>query len=260
MKCSGCGNDVVAKAVFCHHCGARLDMPHGIDPDEVNGAGNSFDAPAQQPAEAADVPADRPAESTVEPSGGVAAGGASPTQSNAQRLREAMGANTDVVETDLWEGGYSAKAMMGNWILGGLLSACFLGLGIFLWSKGWSSPFVWWGILIALVALWGYLFILLLRRRLGVHYRLSTQRFFHEEGILRHKTDLIEVIDMDDITFEQTLIDRAVGVGSIHIVSSDRSHPELTIDGIEHVKDVAAKMHDARHTERLRRGLHIEQI
>jgi len=32
------------------------------------------------------------------------------------------------------------------------------------------------------------------------------------------------------------------------------------VPGIENVKDVAAKMHEARHAERLRRGLHIESI
>ena len=246
MKCPGCGVDVVAKAVFCHHCGARLDMPQNVDPDEDNGFAHD--------------PEDGPAESAAKPSGSAADADANSSQSNAQRLREAMGANSEATEADLWEGGYSVKAMTGNWLLGGILSVCLLVLGIILWSKGWSPPVVWWGVLIALAALWGYLLSLLLRRRLGVHYRLSTQRFFHENGILRHKTDLIEVIDMDDITFEQSLIERMVGVGSIHIISSDRSHPELTIDGIEDVKEVAAKMQNARHAERLRRGLHIEQI
>ena len=145
--------------------------------------------------------------------------------------------------------------MMGNWIAGGILSICLLILGIYI-----GTTVVWWGVLVALVAGWLYLFVVLLRRRLGVHYRLTSQRFFHEKGIIRHTTDLIEVIDMDDITFEQSLIDRFTGVGSISIVSSDRSHPELTIAGIENVKEVAAKMHEARHAERLRRGLHIEQI
>ena len=80
----------------------------------------------------------------------------------------------------------------------------------------------------AIVLLWLYQIVVLLRRRLGVHYRLTTQRFFHESGILIHTTDLIEVIDMDDITYRQTLIDRMTGVGTIRIVSSDRSHPDLS--------------------------------
>ena len=250
MKCPGCSAEIVEEAVFCHHCGARLDFSQADGPgqgaaDQGDAAADSFDPGPERENIASGQSTQPPAAAQEENS----------AQSNAQRLREAMGTNSDAEESNLWEGGYCAKAMLGSWLLGGFLSVCFLALGIWIWNT-----VVWWGVLVALAALWLYLFVLLLRRRLGVHYRLSSQRFFHEKGILRHTTDLIEVIDMDDITFEQTLIDRITGVGSVHIVSSDRSHPELTIDGIENVKEVAAKMHDARHAERLRRGLHIEQI
>ena len=216
MKCPSCGVDVDKKAVYCHKCGARLDMaPYN-------------DAPPP-----------------------------------AERFREAVAATRDSNDTDeeqLWKGGYATKAMTGAWIVSGLATLALVVLAI--WSSmkwGWT-PWVWWVVLALLVVLWTYQLIVLARRRLGVHYRLTTERFFHESGILRHTTDLIEVIDMDDVTYEQTLIDRLTGVGTIHVVSSDRSHPELTIAGIENVKEVAAMMHDARHTERLRRGLHIEQI
>ena len=65
---------------------------------------------------------------------------------------------------------------------------------------------------------------------------------------------------LDDITYSQTIIDRMFGVGTIRIVSSDRSHPDLPVPGIDNVKDVASKMQEARHEERMRRGLHIESI
>ena len=119
---------------------------------------------------------------------------------------------------------------------------------------------MWWCVLAVIVVVWLYQVVVLLRRRLGVHYRLTTQRFFHESGILIHTTDLIEVIDMDDITYRQTLIDRMMGVGTIRIASSDRSHPELFLPGIENVKQVAERFDNARRDERRRRGLHIEQI
>ena len=248
MKCPGCGVDVVEQAVFCHLCGARLDFSNSETADFSSdpNAGGERTATGQTARH-----------STSQPAAHI---NTSPPQTNAERFRSLMGANDDAEEANLWEGGYCVKAMMGNWLLGIFLSACFLALGVWTWSKGWNASVVWWGVLIAFTVLWLYLFVLLLRRRLGVHYRLTSQRFFHESGILRHTTDLIEVIDMDDITFEQTLVDRFTGVGSVHIVSSDRSHPELTIKGIENVKAVAAKMQDARHTERLRRGLHIEQV
>jgi membrane protein YdbS with pleckstrin-like domain len=161
----------------------------------------------------------------------------------------------DTAEQELWQGGYCLKAMAATWVVSLLASIALIVAGFLI-----ANRIVWWCVLAAIVLLWLYLAIVLLRRRLGVHYRLTTQRFFHESGILIHTTDLIEVIDMDDITYRQTLIDRMTGVGTIRIVSSDRSHPDLSIDGIDNVHDVAAMMHDARHAERTRRGLHIEQV
>ena len=66
---------------------------------------------------------------------------------------------------------------------------------------------------------------------------LTNQRFIHESGILRRVSDRIEVLDIDDITFEQGIIERLVGVGTIRVMSSDRSHPELLMYGIENVRN-----------------------
>ena len=117
--------------------------------------------------------------------------------------------------------------MAGAWVLSAVVSVGLIVIGFLV-----ANRIVWWCVAAAIVLLWLYQLAVLLRRRLGVHYRLTSQRFFHEAGILIHTTDLIEVIDMDDITYRQTLIDRMTGVGTIRIVSSDRSHPDLSIDGI----------------------------
>lgn len=219
MKCPACGVDVVDKSVFCHKCGERLDS--------VADNGNWADRNA-----------------TAGP----------PDVGQRPQLAAKAGQNTvPTSEETLWEGGYCLKAMTGAWAVSLLVTIALLILGFWAWHGG-----VWWCVFAAIVILWLYQAVVLLRRRLGVRYRLTTQRFFHESGVLIHTTDLIEVIDMDDITYRQTLLDRFMGVGTIRIVSSDCSHPDLSIDGIENVKDVAAKLHDARHAERVRRGLHIE--
>jgi hypothetical protein len=49
-------------------------------------------------------------------------------------------------------------------------------------------------------------------------------------------------------------------VGTIHVSSSDRTHPVLHVAGVYNVKEVASMMDDARRTERIRRGLHIEAV
>ena len=175
-----------------------------------------------------------------------------------ERFSEGRGGDDgDVPEEELWSGTYCGKAMIGWWVVGGFASVLLLAGGIWLWSVWWYGGVA---ALVAIPCLWVYVYLLMFFRKMDVRYRLTTHRFFHESGILRRKQDLIEVIDIDDITCDQSLLERFVGVGSIHISSSDKSHPELTIHGIEDAKQVSETMERARHDERRRRGLHIEHI
>jgi len=223
MRCSSCGAEVIAEAVYCHRCGQRIEEPGGESPTLPNGAEASESLP-RGPAET------------------LRAGAA--TQSSAEPERE------------LWRGGYSPKAMLSGWLISGLVDVALLVIG-FYWgfsAKGWL-------ILLPLMTLpWLYFAALLGYRRLSVRYQLTTQRFQHETGILWRVTNCIETIDMDDITFSQGPLERLVGVGTIRIISSDRSHPELLLSGIAEVQAVAEKFDSARRTERRRRSIHLEQI
>jgi len=96
--------------------------------------------------------------------------------------------------------------------------------------------------------------------KLSVHYKLTSQRFVHQVGLLNRVTDRIEVIDVDDVAFSQGLFQRLVGVGTIKIMSSDCSHSELFIEGIDQVAHVAGLIDDACRAERRRRGLFIEAV
>jgi uncharacterized membrane protein YdbT with pleckstrin-like domain len=160
-------------------------------------------------------------------------------------------------ETDVWRGGFSSRAMFGNWILAGVVTVVLLVTVIALGTKTW---YLWLGWAIVSALLWGGFGCLLAYRKLTCKYHLTTQRFIHESGLLKRVTDRIEVIDIDDVSFEQQVIERVVGVGTIKILSSDRSHPVLVMRGIEKVKEVASLIDDLRRKERRRRGLHIEAI
>lgn len=164
----------------------------------------------------------------------------------------------DESERTLWEGRYSSKAMIGSWIGAGIGSVTALVAAlIYLRSMpGWC----WYILLGAIVVLWIWLGLRLVYRRWNVRYRLTNQRLIHHEGILRRETNQIEVIDMDDITFSQGLIDRFANVGTVKILSSDASDPVMFLRGIDDVRIVADKLDQARRKERLRRGLHIESI
>jgi len=159
-------------------------------------------------------------------------------------------------EEMLWQGGYSGKDMIGTWILA-LLISVVAGVLSFMFLE-MSTAFI--VLLVVLAVAWGGSGLMLLFRRLDKHYELTSQRFVHKEGILKRITNRIEVIDIDDVTFSQGLIQRMLGVGSITIVSSDRSHPKLSLFGIDEVKRVAGLIDDVRRRERRKRGLHIEAI
>ena len=185
-----------------------------------------------------------------------------PAENAVDKFRDQMKTSTEDVEDDepeeeLWNGGYSAKAMVGTWILLATLSVLAVVLAV-ITIVGAPIPFpVSLGII---VVMWFVGAVVYLLRRFGVHYELTNQRFIHQTGILTRNTDRIEVIDIDDVSFTQGPIQRIFGVGKITITSSDRSHPNLDMIGIAEVKSVAGLIDDVRRRERRRRSLHIEAI
>jgi hypothetical protein len=163
----------------------------------------------------------------------------------------------DTVERELWTGNYSPKAMVGSLIGGIVLTAAAVAAVVVFRN---SLAELWWAPLAAIAALWIYLGGQIALRKWSVKYRLTNQRFFHERGILRRVVNRIELIDIDDIGYVQKLVDRMFDVGQIRITSSDRTDPALVLVGIDHVKDVAGLIDNARRQERIKRGIHIEQI
>lgn len=160
-------------------------------------------------------------------------------------------------EKSLWKGGYSPKAMYGVWILSAIATVAILAAVALLasdqnnvWLISGAVILVWWCVAIGM-----YLY-----RRFSMHYELTTQRFVHQNGILLRQTDRIEVIDIDDVSYSQGIIQRMLGVGTIVLKGSDRSHPELTLKGIDKVPEIASLIDDVRREERRRRSLHIEAI
>lgn len=161
------------------------------------------------------------------------------------------------VERSLWKGGYSPRAMYGTWCIAVVVTIVALVLVLLYASERRS---VWLITLSAIMIGWCFVIGLYIYRRLGMHYELTTQRFLHQNGILVRRTDRIEVIDIDDVSFTQGIIQRMLGVGSITITGSDRTHPELVIHGIDRVPEIASLIDDVRREERRRRSLHIEAI
>lgn len=176
-------------------------------------------------------------------------------------------------EETLWEGSYSAKALV-QWMVGaailtilGAVAATFAG------ATGWLV----FGI--AVVVLWGALGLLAVYQRLAVHYRLTTFRLFHETGLLTRTRDRVELLRIEDVTLTQGPIDRIMNVGTIKVLADDpnlkqivlgtsvqkdiekrKNIGELEMKGIDNPRYVADLIDNARRQERMRRAVFMESV
>jgi len=157
-------------------------------------------------------------------------------------------------EQTLWEGNYSPKAMLGYASVITLAS-----IGLIVVSVLYNIPTLTVALLICAVV-WLVLGLVYASRRFGIHYELTSQRFIHQTGLISRRTDRIEVIDIDDVSFFQGPVQRILGIGTIDIASTDRSHPHVVMPGIANVKEVAGLIDDIRRKERKKRSLHIQTM
>jgi membrane protein YdbS with pleckstrin-like domain len=203
--------------------------------------------------------AEAPSESTFCPKCGARLDAASAPSGDVangrDRFADAARPRGDMpAEDELWSGGYSAKAMAGTFMMTGVLTVVAAVVAAF------AGPAAWTAWIIGVVLAWGGLGLVYLYRRMTVHYRLTTFRFFHEVGLLNRTGDRVEVIDIDDVTLRQGPIERIFGVGMVRIESSDKTHPELHLPGIDDAKRVADLIDGTRRAERHRRGMFMENV
>jgi membrane protein YdbS with pleckstrin-like domain len=174
----------------------------------------------------------------------------------ASKMRPAStrSSSTPPSEEELWSGTYSPKAMVGPAIALAVITVVALVIA----GIAFAPALIFVGL--GAVVLWAIFGLVLLYRRMTVRYRLTTFRFFHETGLLSRTRNRVEVIDINDVTLSQGLIERMFDVGTIHIQSSDVTHPDLHLVGIENVRAITDLIDNTRRAERQRRGLFMENI
>jgi membrane protein YdbS with pleckstrin-like domain len=183
---------------------------------------------------------------------------ANPVRATAARLQPSAdrGTGAQPTEDELWSGSYSPKAMIG-WIVGAALVSV---MAVVVAAIAGAAASAWILIVIGLLILWAILGLVALYQRLSVRYQLTTYRLFHERGLLSRTRDRIEVIDIDDVTLRQGLIERMLNVGTIHIQSSDTTHGNLQMAGIDDARRVTDLIDNTRRAERQRRGIFMENV
>jgi uncharacterized membrane protein YdbT with pleckstrin-like domain len=84
--------------------------------------------------------------------------------------------------------------------------------------------------LIALIAAWVKL--------RSTMYRVTNQRVLVEQGVFAKTVDEIDLRYVDDSAFTQTLVERLLGIGSVTLVSSDKTSPRYALRSIKDPRGV----------------------
>jgi membrane protein YdbS with pleckstrin-like domain len=193
------------------------------------------------------------------------AGGASGSRPvKAARIEPAGGRPVaDVPEEELWSGAYSPKAMTGWYIVAIVLGV----VGMVVASN--VDPNAWTAVAIGVLIVFGCLALYSVYRRMSEHYRLTTHRFVIQKGLLSRTDNRILLVDIDDITVHQGIVERMFNLGTITLRTTDETTNEespdrdalgkgiVTMDGIEDPRQVADLVDESRRAERTRRGVYM---
>jgi len=154
-------------------------------------------------------------------------------------------------ETELWIGRTSWKHHAGRislWIVANILFSALIGW--FASAQKWELAVVLWTVLAGVVVS-GLIYIIpVFLRIISRRYRLTSQRLFIERGILNQTIDQTELIRVDDVRLEKTLVDRLFGLGTVSLLSTDVSDRLVVIEGIDNADRVAEAVRTNMRTQR----------
>ena len=127
-----------------------------------------------------------------------------------------------------FEGSPPVRAYASKVVLFSLIGAALLFVAGFLIHKH-ISP--WWVILVLVVVGLAVPWIPWCFAK-RVRYRITNYRIDFERGLLGKTIDTMELWHVEDLHFNQTLMDRIMNVGSITVLAKDETMPKLVIYGL----------------------------
>ena len=117
----------------------------------------------------------------------------------------------------------------------------------------WTWWRTWMTIAAVIVAILAFVLPWLVIR--ATRYRITSYRIDFERGIFTKHIDTLELWHVDDIKFEQGLVDRMMNVGSITVISNDRTTPKLELNGIPDPRKIFDALKDRVIAVKRQRGV-----
>jgi uncharacterized membrane protein YdbT with pleckstrin-like domain len=86
----------------------------------------------------------------------------------------------------------------------------------------------------------------------AIRWVLTTERLRVVRGILSRSTEEVELARVRDVSFEQSLAQRALGIGTVTVVGTDVSAPEVILHDVEEPEQVKELIRQAVREQRRR--------
>ena len=91
-------------------------------------------------------------------------------------------------------------------------------------------------------------------------YALTEDRLFHSVGFLNIKDDEVLLYRVRDINTSRTLGQRLFGVGTVTVMSSDKSMPTMVLKNIKNPVAVKELLHEQVEEMKIRRRVRVGEI
>lgn len=91
-------------------------------------------------------------------------------------------------------------------------------------------------------------------------YTLTDKKLTIASGLLNTKEEEVRLYRIMDVTLRCTLLDRMVGIGTIHCCSADKSTPEFDILRVRNASAVKDKLSDLIEAERQARRVGMREF
>lgn len=91
-------------------------------------------------------------------------------------------------------------------------------------------------------------------------YALSEDRLFQSTGFFSIKDEEILLYRIRDITTSRTLWQRMFGVGSVTVLSSDKTMPSLELKNVKNPIDVKELLHKQVEEMKIRRRMRVGEV
>lgn len=91
-------------------------------------------------------------------------------------------------------------------------------------------------------------------------YELTPSRLVISSGLLNQKEDEIRLYRIKDVSYSQTLIERMGNVGTIHVISTDASVPEIFLKHVKNARRVKDVLSQAIEVSRRKNGVRTSEL